>query len=136
MSDGDSLTWDDAKERSDLFKRYWYHRKAGKIMKEITGSSSLYFRNDKKFFSIYAMFSAIREELQDLKKRITALENQSSDNDLEKRVKALEDKLPKTRTEKIRYDLVNTDKKQKEIAERYGVSEEYVSKVKREAGIQ
>jgi DNA-directed RNA polymerase specialized sigma subunit len=137
MSNGEEdLNWEKAESRSDLFSRYWYHPKAGEILENITGSSSITFLNDRKYISIYAMFSAIRKDLSDLVRRVNDLENQSREGDLEDRVKALEEKLPKTRTEKIRYDLVNTDKKQKEIAERYNVSEEYVSKVKREAGIQ
>lgn len=137
MSNGEEdLDWEKAENRSNLFSRYWYHPAAGDILKEIDGNSSITFLNDRKYISIYATVAAIRKDINDLVRRVNDLENQSREGDLEDRVRALEEKLPKTRTEKIRYDLVNSDKKQKEIAERYDVSEEYVSKVKREAGIQ
>ncbi|MFB6245633.1 MAG: hypothetical protein ABEJ03_04795 [Candidatus Nanohaloarchaea archaeon] len=133
----ENLTWEKAKARSNLFKQYWYHSKAGEILEKISDSDSLTFLNDRKYISIYATFAAIRKDINDLVQRVNKLEKESdTGGSLEERVTSLEEKLPKTRTEKIRYDLVNTDKKQKEIAERYNVSEEYVSKVKREAGIQ
>lgn len=132
----EDLNWEKSESRSDLFSRYWYHPRAGEILENITGSSSITFLNDRKYISIYAMFSAIRKDINDLVQRVNDLEQGDTGEDLEERVRALEEKLPNTRTEKIRYDLVNSDKKQKEIAERYNVSEEYVSKVKREAGIQ
>ncbi|MFB6213772.1 MAG: hypothetical protein ABEJ07_04400 [Candidatus Nanohaloarchaea archaeon] len=133
----EDLNWEKAESRSDLFSRYWYHPKAGDILEDIDGNRNITFLSDRKYISIYATFAAIRKDINDLVQRVNELEKESdTGGSLEERVMALEEKLPKTRTEKIRYDLVNTDKKQKEIAERYGVSPEYVSKVKREAGIQ
>jgi DNA-directed RNA polymerase specialized sigma subunit len=126
MSKEESVTWDQAKERSELFKKYWYHREAGNIMEKITGDSSLYFRNDKKFISIYAMFSAIRKELKNLR------EEHYQFYDLKNKVEDLEEKIPKSRTERIKFDLVNTEKSQKEIAEEYSVTEAHVSQVKSE----
>lgn len=132
----EDLNWEKAENRSDLFSRYWYHPRAGDILEEIDGNSSITFLNDRKYISIYATFAALRKEISDYVQRVKELEKQGREDDLEERVKSLEEKLPKTRAEKIRYDLVNSDKSQKEIAEEYQVTEAYVSKVKREAGIK
>ncbi|MEF8880707.1 MAG: hypothetical protein V5A72_02675 [Candidatus Nanohaloarchaea archaeon] len=121
-----SVTWKQAKQKSEDFKDYWYSHRAGKIMEEITRDNSIYFRNDKKWVSVYATISAMRKRLEEIR------EEQYNFYKLESRIEELENQLPMTKTEQIKNELVNTDQSQKEIAEEFEVTEAHVSQIKSE----
>lgn len=132
----DRSLWDQAQQASATLDLYIPHRVYGE-MEKITGQRKIWQRNTQANVSIWTAIAVLNEKFEKRDGPDSAV--QESVNDLQDKIKELENEIeelrqyqPTTKKERIIADLAQTDDKQREIADRYDVSEQYVSALKKE----